>query len=175
MFANLAESPVGGFANLLSTSKNIKKFKNEIPPIEAITDIVDAGTDSLSRNAASRIELTVIYDSKLKNRMAQASEEMFKQLCNKANNDIDKAKLNAYSHYAMFFIEAPVVIAVISKTQTEADLGNMTKQMQDAATSFGLELYDLYQQLSANKDFSQILNLEKPAHVITLLAVGFVE
>lgn len=175
MYANLAESPVCGFANLLSTSKNIKKLKNKIPPIEAITNIAEAGRAVLTPAMAERAELTIIYDSKLKSRMAQASEAMFKTLCDKAQNDIDRAKLNAYSHYALFFIKAPVVIAVVSKTLCEPDFSQMSVQMRGAAGALGIELFELSPQLSANKEFSQILGLEKPAHVVTLFAAGYAQ
>lgn len=175
MYANLAESPVCGFANLLSTSKNIKKFKNKIPPVEAITNIVESGRAVLTPAMSERVELTVIYESKLKSRMAQASEMMFKNLCDKAQNDIDRAKLNAYSHYAMFFIKAPVVIAVVSKTLCEPDLSSMVQQMKASAGALSIELFDLSPQLSAHKEFSQILGLEKPAHVVTLFAAGYAE
>lgn len=173
MSANLAE-PLG-FADLLNTSKNIRKFKKKIPPVEAITTIAESGKASLSSLPSERVEFTIIYDEKMKNRMAQASETMFKTLCDKAQNDIDIAKLNAYSHYAMFFIKAPVVIAVVSLTRNAPDLTRMTHQMRQSANTLGLELYDLCPQLCSNKEFSQILGLESPAHVVTLLGAGYCE
>lgn len=170
-----AQAPAKSFANLLSTAKSIKKFKKKIPPIEAITKIVETGKQSLPVGFSGRLDFTVIYDEKMKDRLAQASENMFQKLYEKSTNEIDRAKLNAYMHYAMFFIKAPVVIALTQKTPFDANLNDMLHSMTICSEVYGLDVYELTPQLSAHKEFAGILGIEKPAQVLTILAVGYTE
>lgn len=168
-----AQAPAKNFANLLSTSKSIRKFKKKIPPVEAITQIAESGKNHLPPEFTNRIEFIVIYDEKLKTRMEQASESMFQRLYGQSNNDIDRAKLNAYNHYAKFFIKAPVVFAITQKTPFSVNINDMVKAMQTSAKVHGLELLELMPQLSAHKEFAEVLNLKKPAQVLTILASGY--
>ncbi len=170
-----AQAPAKNFANLLSTAKGIKKFRKKIPPIEAIMQIVETGKNTLPAGLSGRLDFTVIYDEKMKSRMAQASENMFQKLYTKSTNTIDRAKLNAYMHYAMFFIKAPVVIALTQKSPFDANLNDMLISMTNCASVYGLDIYELTPQLSAHKEFGEILGLEKPAQVLTLLAIGYTE
>ena len=170
-----AQATAKNFANLLSTSKSIKKFKKKIPPVEAITHIVDSGKSALPAELANRLDFIVIYDNKTKARMAEASENMFQKLYEKSTNEIDKAKLTAYMHYAMFFIKAPVVIAIAQKTPFEANLSDMFNTMEICANVYGIEIYELTAQLNAHRDFADILKLEKPAQVLTIFSAGFPE
>lgn len=168
-----AQAPARSFANLLSTGKGIKKFKKKTPPVEAITHIAESGRNNLPSAFTNRIEFTVIYDEKLKTRMEQASESMFQRLYGKSDNDIDRAKLNAYSHYTRFFIKAPVVFAITQKKQFDANINDMVQAMQTCARVYGLEILELTPQLSAHKEFAEVLGLEKPAQVLTILAAGY--
>lgn len=168
-----AQAPARSFANLLSTGKGIKKFKKKIPPVEAITQIAGSGKNNLPSEFTNRIEFTVIYDEKLKIRMEQASESMFQRLYGQSKNDIDRAKLNAYSHYARFFIKAPVVFAITQKTPFAANINEAIQAMQTCAKAHGLEILELMPQLSAHKEFAEVLGLEKPAQVLTILAAGY--
>lgn len=168
-----AQAPAKNFANLLNTAKGIKKFKKKIPPVEAITQIVESGKNSLRADLYKRLDFTVVYDEKMKQRMAQASEAMFKNLYEKSTNEIDRAKLNAYMHYAMFFIKAPVVIALTQKTPFEVDLNDMVIAMKTCANVHNLEIFELLAQLNAHRDFADILGFKKPAQVLTIFAVGY--
>ena len=167
-----AQALAKNFANLLSIAKNTKNFKKITPPIEAITQIVETGKASLSPELSKRIDFTVVYDEKMKTRMAQASEEMFQKLYEKAANEIDKAKLHAYMHYATSFIKAPVVIALHQKKAYETELNDLLKSMTICANVHGLDIHELMPQLSAHKEFAEILGLVQPASV-TILAVGY--
>ena len=170
-----AQAPAKNFANLLNTAKGIKKFKKKIPPVEAITQIVESGKNSLRADLYKRLDFTVVYDEKMKQRMAQASEAMFKNLYEKSTNEIDRAKLNAYMHYAMFFIKSPVVIALTQKTPFEVDLNDMVIAMKTCANVYNLEIFELLAQLNAHRDFADILGFKKPAQVLTIFAVGYPE
>lgn len=171
----VAQAPAKNFANLLSTSKSIKKFKKKIPPVEAITQIAESGKNHLPAEFSNRVEFIVIYDEKLKTRMEQASESMFQRLYGKSDNDIDKAKLNAYNHYVKFFIKAPVVFAITQKAPFSVNINDMVKAMQTSAKVHGLDVLELMPQLSAHKEFAEVLGLKKPAQVLTILASGYPE
>lgn len=168
-----AQAPARNFANLLSKSKGIKKFKKKTPPVEAIMQIAGSGKDNLPSEFKNRIEFTVIYDEKLKTRLEQASESMFHRLYTESKNDIDRAKLNAYNHYAKFFIKAPVVFAITQTNRFNAEINDIVHAMQICAQVHGLEIHELMPQLSAHKEFAQVLGLKKPAQVLTLLAIGY--
>lgn len=168
-----AQAPAKNFANLLSTAKSTRNFKNITPPVEAISQIVETAKASLPAELSARIDFTIIYDEKMKTRMVQASEEMFQKLYEKAENEIDKAKLHAYMHYTTSFIKAPVVIALHQKSPFDMQLNDMMHSMSACSKVYGLDIHELTPQLSAHKEFAEILGLTKPARVLTIIAVGY--
>ena len=78
--------------------------------------------------------------------MARAVEQKYDELQQKVDNDIDKAKLNGYKYYSMFFTKAPVVFAVVEKQRISTILTILEK---NGMTKAELDNYDRYSGLGS--------------------------
>ena len=94
MCNNASEAPVRDFFNVLNTRKTIRKYTKEIPPIEAIKIIADAGRQAPCATNTQNWEFIAILDDKMKEKMAYCVEKKYDELAQKVNNDIDKSKFN---------------------------------------------------------------------------------
>ena len=180
MSDNIFETPKRDFFDVLNTRKTIRKYTNKIPPIEAIKIIADAGRQAPSATNTQNWEF---IDDELQSRV---------------NNDIDKAKLNGYKYYSMFFTKAPVVFAIVEKKRVSTMLtilqnSGMTKEelsnydnrssilsigaavenMSLAATALGLATCWMCAPLVAYQEFSELLKIGKENKVVSLLTVGY--
>lgn len=198
MCQNTFNPPKKDFFNVINTRKTIRKYTNVIPPIEAIKIIADAGRQAPSATNTQNWEFIAIYDNKMKEKMAQCVEKKYNELALRVNNDIDKAKLNGYKYYSMFFTQAPVVFAIVEKQRVSSMLtilesNGMTKDelkeydnrssilsmgaaienMSLAATALGLATCWMCAPLVAYKEFSELLGIENGNKVVTLLTVGY--
>ena len=198
MSDNIFETPKRDFFDVLNTRKTIRKYTNKIPPIEAIKIIADAGRQAPSATNTQNWEFIAIYDDNLKNKMAHCVEKKYDELQSRENNDIDKAKLNGYKYYSMFFTKAPVVFAIVEKKRVSTMLtilqnSGMTKEelsnydnrssilsigaavenMSLAATALGLATCWMCAPLVAYQEFSELLKIGKENKVVSLLTVGY--
>lgn len=174
MYKNLTKPTRCGFADLLSNKKTIKKFKKATPPDWLISGIKDISNKIIKQQTQNNLYLVEI-DTKTKNKMAQASEAMYKRLSNNSDNPIDIAKLNALSNYSLFFIKAPTVFAVIQNTNSSTSTTSLINIIEEVAflKSQNLEFHEISTQLIAQKEFSQILHLKDNQTVLTLIAAGY--
>jgi len=198
MFENSFNPPKKDFFNVLNTRKTIRKYTNVVPPIEAIKIIADAGRQAPCATNSQNWEFIAIFDNNIKEKMAQSVEKKYDDLALRVNNDIDKAKLNGYKYYSMFFTQAPVVFAIVEKKRvsnmlTILEKNGMTKEelneydnrssilsmgaaienMTLAATALGLATCWMCAPLVAYKEFGDVLNVGKDDKVVTLLTVGY--
>ena len=75
----------------------------------------------------------VFDDDTMKEKMAKCVENKYDELQNRVENEIDKAKLNGYKYYSMFFTKAPVVFAIVEQKRVSTMLtilenSGMTKE-----------------------------------------------
>lgn len=198
MSDNFFDTPKREFFDVLNTRKTIRKYTNKIPPIEAIKIIADAGRQAPSATNTQNWEFIAIYDDKMKSKMAQCVENKYDELQARVANEIDKAKLNGYKYYSMFFTKAPVVFAIVEQKRVSTMLtilenNGMTKEelncydnrssilsmgaaienMSLAANALGLATCWMCAPLVAYKEFSELLNIGKGNKVISLLTVGY--
>lgn len=186
------------FFEVLNTRKTIRKYSNEIPPIEAIKIIADAGRQAPCATNTQNWEFIAVFDNNVKDKMARAVEAKYDELQAKVNNDIDRAKLNGYKYYSMFFTKAPVVFAVVEKNRVSTMLtilenNGMTKEelekydtrssilsmgaaienMSLTAHALGLGTCWMCAPIVAHKEFGDILGVNEPDKIVTLLTVGY--
>ena len=198
MCNNVTEAPICDFFNVLNTRKTIRKYTKEIPPIEAIKIIADAGRQAPCATNTQNWEFIAIFDDKMKEKMAHCVEKKYDELAQKVSNDIDKSKLNGYKYYSMFFTKAPVVFAIVEKKRVSTLLtilenNGMTKEelneydnrssilsmgaaienMSLAATALGLATCWMCAPVVAYREFSELLNIGKENKVVSLLTVGY--
>lgn len=186
------------FFEVLNTRKTIRKYTLDKPPIEAIKIIADAGRQAPCATNTQNWEFIAVLDDRVKEKMARAVEQKYDELQQKVDNDIDKAKLNGYKYYSMFFTKAPVVFAVVEKqristiltilekngmTKAELDnydtrssilsMGAAIENMSLTAHALGLATCWMCAPVVAHKEFGEILGVREPDKVITLLTVGY--
>ena len=121
------DTPKREFFDVLNTRKTIRKYTNKIPPIEAIKIIADAGRQAPSATNTQNWEFIAIYDDTMKEKMAKCVENKYDELQNRVENEIDKAKLNGYKYYSMFFTKAPVVFAIVEQKRVSTMLTILEK------------------------------------------------
>lgn len=139
-------------------------------------------------------------DNKLKQKMAQCVEKRFDNLALRVDDEIDRAKLNGYKYYSMFFTQAPVVFAIVEKHRVSTMLtilekNGMTKEelmkydnrssilsigaavenMSLTATALGLATCWMCAPLVAFKEFGDLLGIANNDKVVSLLTVGYPE
>ena len=127
------------FFEVLNTRKTIRKYTLDKPPIEAIKIIADAGRQAPCATNTQNWEFIAVLDDRVKEKMARAVEQKYDELQQKVDNDIDKAKLNGYKYYSMFFTKAPVVFAVVEKQRISTILTILEK---NGMTKAELDNYD---------------------------------
>lgn len=200
MANNFFEPPKKDFFNVINTRKTIRKYTDKIPPIEAIKIIADAGRQAPSATNSQNWEFIAIMDNKLKQKMAQCVEKRFDNLALRVDDEIDRAKLNGYKYYSMFFTQAPVVFAIVEKHRVSTMLtilekNGMTKEelmkydnrssilsigaavenMSLTATALGLATCWMCAPLVAFKEFGDLLGIANNDKVVSLLTVGYPE
>lgn len=198
MSTRVFETQKRDFFEVLNTRKTIRKYTQEIPPIEAIKIIADAGRQAPCATNTQNWEFIAVLDNSVKDKMARAVEAKYDELQTKVNNDIDCAKLNGYKYYSMFFTKAPVVFAVVEKKRVSTMLtilenNGMTKEelekydtrssilsmgaaienMSLTAHALGLGTCWMCAPIVAHKEFGEILGVNEPDKIVTLLTVGY--
>lgn len=186
------------FFDVLNTRKTIRKYTNEIPPLEAIKKIADAGRLAPSATNTQNWQFIAIYDNSTKQKLANAVEKKYDELKEFVESSEDKNKINGYKYYSMFFYKAPVVFAVVEKKRISTmlsilekngmekeelqkydnrssilSMGAAIENMSLAAHALGLATCWMCAPLVAQKEFGKILELNEGDKVVTLLTVGF--
>lgn len=188
------------FFEIINTRKTIRKYKNEIPPLEAIKKIADAGRLSPSATNTQNWEFIAIFSDEIKEKMANAVENKFEQFQKLITNEEDNSKMNCYKYYAMFFDKAPVVFAIVEKKRVSTMLSILSKtgmsqeeikkydnrssilsmgaaieNMSLCAHALGLATCWMCAPMIAHEEFGKILQIENDAKVVSLLTVGYPE
>lgn len=188
------------FFEVINTRKTIRKYKNEIPPLEAIKKIANAGRLSPSATNTQNWEFIAIFSDEIKEKMANAVENKFEQFQKHITDEDDNNKMNCYKYYAMFFDKAPVVFAIVEKKRVSTMLSILSKtgmpeeeiqkydnrssilsmgaaieNMSLCAHALGLATCWMCAPMVAHEEFGKILQIEEGARVVSLLTVGYPE
>ena len=188
------------FFEIINTRKTIRKYKNEIPPLEAIKKIADAGRLAPSATNTQNWEFIAIFSDEIKEKMANAVENKFEKFQKLITNEEDNNKINCYKYYSMFFDKAPVVFAIVEKKRVSTMLSILSKTGMDkeeiqkydnrssilsmgaaienmslCAHALGLATCWMCAPMVAHEEFGKILHIEEDARVISLLTVGYPE
>lgn len=188
------------FFEIIDTRKTIRKYKNEIPPLEAIKKIADAGRLAPSATNTQNWEFIAIFSDEIKEKMANAVENKFEKFQKLITNEEDNNKINCYKYYSMFFDKAPVVFAIVEKKRVSTMLSILSKtgmpkeeiqkydnrssilsmgaaieNMSLCAHALGLATCWMCAPMVAHEEFGKILHIEEDARVVSLLTVGYPE
>ena len=186
------------FFDVIATRKTIRKYTNEIPPLEAIKKIADAGRLAPSTTNTQNWEFIAIYDNETKEKMAKAVNDKYDELKDFVQSEEDKNKINGYKYYSMFFNKAPVVFAIVEKKiistilsilerngmtddllryydnrSSILSMGAAIENMSLCAHAIGLSSCWMCAPLVAQKEFGEILGLNPDDKVVTILSVGY--
>ena len=188
------------FFEIINTRKTIRKYTNEIPSLEAIKKIANAGRLAPCATNSQNWEFIAIYDDVIKEKMAVAVEDKFVEFQKIVCDETDKIKLNGYKFYSTFFRTAPVVFAIVEKQRVSTilsilsragmsedeiqkydykasilSMGAAIENMSLCAHALGLGTCWMCAPIIAQKEFGKILNLEPNDKVVSLLTVGFAD
>lgn len=188
------------FFNVINTRKSIRKYKTDIPPISDIQKIIDSGRLAPSATNSQNWQFIAIFNQDVKNAMYNAVMDKYNEISNlKISEDVIN-KINTYKAFSGFFVNAPVVIAIIETERNSLitellqennfpgeeinlmrpnssllSIGAAIENMSLAAHALGYGTCWLCAPIVAYKKFIEILNLDEKSKIISLLTVGIPE
>lgn len=185
------------FFEVINNRKTIRKYKDEQPPIEDITRIIDAGRLAPCVANAQNWKFIAILNYDVKQRMFYSVMEKYDEIINWEECANLKHKVEFYKYYLSFFRTAPLLIAIVEKPKSsimkeiydlremEADeqrfvwsdssllgIGAATENMTLAAQALGYGSCWMSAPIAAGKEFVEILNLKEHERVVSLLTIG---
>ncbi len=185
------------FFDVINTRKTIRKYKVDHPPIEDIKRIIDSGRLAPSATNSQNWNFVVIINDQIKQQMLQAVENTFAEIASWPESIGYENKITFSKNYSTFFVNAPVVIAIVEtskvsyikeiykkKKYTEEQIkevwadssllsmGAAIENMSLAAHSLGYGSCWMCAPLAAAKKFKSILDLDEDQRVVSLLTLG---
>lgn len=181
----------------INTRKTIRKYKSDIPLMEDIRKIIDSARLAPSATNSQNWEFIVIKNKNILEKMKNAVEAEYDKLSKLYNKEEFTEKINHYKSYSTFFVNAPITIAIVETKRTSyitevmkelnfepeklkymrpdsslLSMGAAIENMSLAAHALGYGTCWMVAPIIATQEFSQILNLDKDSHVISLLPIG---
>ncbi len=185
------------FFETIKTRKTIRKYKSDMPNMDDIKKIIDTARLAPSATNSQNWQFIVIKNKEILEKMKTTVENQYDKLTELSNNTELNEKINYYKSYSTFFVNAPVVIAIVetkrSSIITEAmknlnyseekikklrpdssllSMGAAIENMSLAAHALGYGTCWMVAPIIGSEEFSQLLNLDKNSRVISLLPLG---
>jgi len=181
----------------INTRKTIRKYKPDMPLMEDIRKIVDAARLAPSATNSQNWEFIVITNKNVMEEMKDAVIKEYDKLAKLYDKKEFEEKINHYKSYSTFFVNAPVLIAIVETKRTSyvtevmkelnypfeklkymrpdsslLSMGAAIENMSLAAHALGYGTCWMAAPIIATEEFSKILNLDTDSHVISLLPLG---
>ncbi len=115
------------FFETVKTRHSVRKYKPDIPSVEDLKKIIDAARLAPSSTNSQMWHFKVIYNKNLKDNIRQVIINKFDEMANWAEAKEYESKIAFMKHFATFFTDAPVNIAVIT-TPRETPMIEMLKK-----------------------------------------------
>ena len=185
------------FFETINTRKTIRKYKPDMPHMEDIKKIINAARLAPSATNSQNWQFIVIKNKNIMEKMKNAVIDAYDNLLKLYNEPSFSEQINHYKSYSTFFVNAPILIAIVETKRTsniteimkklnfEPDklkymrpdssllsMGAAIENMSLAAHALGYGTCWMAAPLIATEAFSSILQLEKNSHVISLLPLG---
>lgn len=185
------------FFDVINTRKTIRKYKEDHPPIEDIKRIIDAARLAPSAMNAQNWKFIAIYNDDIKRKMSDSVVKKYDEIAKWEESIPHRSRIEGSKSYSTFFVDAPVVIAVvelkkesymneiltkkgvplgeISNLRPDSSLlsiGGAIENMSLAANALGYGSCWMCAPIIANEDFKEILNIEEDGKIVSLLTIG---
>lgn len=178
---------------LMKTRRSIRKFLPDPVPREDIEKLLDAAASAPSGGNKQNWFFIIAESEPVKARMLEAITGKIKEFSDKIDSARAKNEFISYTKFYTFFIEAPVVIAVIKKPydslasrimdryglakarQSSADIQGPSAAVQNlllAAHSLGYGACWMTGPMIAKDELEGILGVDKEDDLIALIPVG---
>jgi len=108
----------------IRTRRSVRKFTEEVPPVEDVKKIIDAARLAPSSTNDQMWHFKAIYNKDIKDKMRQAVVDKFDEMLTWEEARGYVSKIKFYKHYSIFFTDAPVNIAVI-ETPRKNHMGDL--------------------------------------------------
>lgn len=179
------------------TRKTIRKYTEEIPPIDDVKKIINAGRVAPSSSNKQMWHFIVIYNDDLKKRMKQAIISKYDEILTWNEARGHEPKIKFFKEYSTFFTEAPVNIAVLMEYKTSViediirEKGVSAEELQRArpnpnlqsvgaaienislmAHDMGYGTCWLTAPLYAYKELEEILEVNAPYQLVAFMSLG---
>ena len=106
------------FFETINTRKTIRKYKSDMPDMEDIKKIIDSARLAPSATNSQNWKFIVIKNKNIMEQMKNAVINEYDKLA-KLNNDNEfLEKINYFKSYSTFFVNAPVLIAIVETQRT---------------------------------------------------------
>lgn len=185
------------FFETINTRKTIRKYKPDMPDMEDIKKIIDSARLAPSATNSQNWKFIVIKNKELMEKMKEAVVDEYDKLAKLNNDEEFLEKISYFKSYSTFFTNAPILIAIV-ETQRVSYITEMMKKlnfstekiklmrpdssllsigaaienMSLSAHNLGYGTCWMVAPIIATETFSQLLNLEKEEHVVSLLPLG---
>lgn len=181
----------------IKTRKSVRKYKDDILPVEDIKKIVDAARVAPSATNSQMWEFVAITNTDVKNAMKQVIEDKYDDMLSWDEAQDEATKIKTYKYYSTFFADAPVVIAVVQKPKPSfmedllekrglspgeisrcrpdgslLSIGAAIENLSLAAHSLGYGTCWLAAPLYAYEGLERILNIQNPDKLVSLISLG---
>lgn len=186
------------FFDVISTRQTIRKYTQDIPPQSDIKKIADAGRLAPSATNSQNWKFIAILNTDIKEKMAKAVNDKYDYFLSFVKEESERARINGSRYYASFFVNAPVVFAIVETHRAKGTLDLLAKNgmpvdelerydnrasilsmgaaienMSLAAHALGFGTCWMCAPLAAQKEFGEILGIDKDDKVVTLLSMGY--
>lgn len=101
----------------IETRHSVRKFKDEVPPMEDIIKILEAARRAPSSTNSQMWHYVVIFNPNVKEEMRKAIIETYEEMQTWEEAQDKYAELEHYKKYSSFFTSAPVNIAVLMEPE----------------------------------------------------------
>jgi len=181
----------------IETRHSVRKFKADIPPIEDVKKIINAARLAPSSTNNQMWHFIVIYNPAVKNKMKQAIIQTYDEILTWKEAEGKENKINFYKQFSAFFTDAPVNIAVLMEPKVSLmaeimrekgvseekitrmrpnpellSIGAAIENLSLAAHALGYGSCWLTAPLYACKKLEEILDVQSPYQLVSLLCLG---
>ena len=186
------------FFETINTRRTIRKYKDDMPPMEDIKKIIDAGRLAPSATNSQNWLFYAITNKNIMEQMKNAVIEEYNKMAEQFSDNVEFIeKIDYFKNYSTFFANAPVVIAIVETQRISSitemlrnsgmseavlkyvrpdssllSIGGAIENMSLAAHNLGYGTCWMVAPIIATKQFSEILNLDETSHVVSLLPLG---
>ncbi|MBQ2870750.1 nitroreductase family protein [bacterium] len=185
------------FFETINTRKTIRKYKPDMPDMDDVRKIIDAARVAPSATNSQNWQFIVIKNKNILEKMKNAVINEYDKLAELNTEEEFLEKINYFKSYSTFFVNAPIVIAIVETKRVSyitemmkklnfdneklkymrpdsslLSIGGAIENMSLAAHNLGYGTCWMVAPIIATEEFSKLLNLDNDSHVVSLLPLG---